>query len=82
MEKILYDFLKNTYNYKKLKEIRLKKKFTLIEVSEKTKIPVATIQRYEDGGTLKIPKEAFLKLCNCYGEKEETFITFFLIKSF
>ncbi len=43
MEKILYDFLKNTYNYKKLKEIRLKKKLTLIEVSEKTKIPVATI---------------------------------------
>lgn len=76
MEKILYDFLKNTYNYKKLKEIRLKKKLTLIEVSEKTKIPVATIQRYEDGGTLKIPKEAFLKLYNCYGEKEETFITF------
>lgn len=44
MEKILYDFLKNTYNYKKLKEIRLKKKLTLIEVSEKTKIPVATIR--------------------------------------
>ena len=76
MEKILYNFLKNTYNYKKLKETRLKKKLTLVEVSEKTKIPVATIQRYEDGGTLKIPKEAFLKLCNCYGEKEETFITF------
>ncbi len=67
MSSLLLDFLDSTFNYKKLKKSRLKRKLTLIEVSERTGIPVATLQRYEDGGTKKIPIDAIKKICEVYG---------------
>ena len=66
MSSLLLDFLDNTFNYKKLKRSRLKRKLTLADVSEKTGIPVATLQRYEDGLTKKIPLEAIKKICQVY----------------
>ena len=66
MTDLLLDFLDNTFNHKKLKKSRLKRKLTLAEVSEKTGIPVATLQRYEDGLTKKIPLDSIKKICEVY----------------
>ena len=66
MNEWLLDFLESTFDYKKLKKSRLKRKLTLAEVSERTGIPTATLQRYEDGKTRKVPLEAIKKLCELY----------------
>ena len=62
----LLDFLENSFNHKKLKKSRLKRKLSLAEVSAKTGIPTTTLQRYEDGVTKKVPLESLKKLCNFY----------------
>lgn len=67
MEEWLLEFFESTFNYKKLKRSRIKRKLTLAEVSTKTGIPPATLQRYEDGITKKVPLEAIKKLCELYG---------------
>lgn len=66
MDEWLLEFFESTFNYKKLKKSRLKRKLTLAEVSAKTGIPTATLQRYEDGITKKVPLEAIKKLCKLY----------------
>ena len=66
MDKWLLEFLESTFNYRKLKKSRLKRKFTLAEVSDKTGIPTATLQRYEEGVTRKVPFEAIKKICELY----------------
>ena len=67
MEEWLLEFFESTFNYKKLKRSRIKRKLTLAEVSTKTGIPPSTLQRYEDGITKKVPLEAIKKLCELYG---------------
>lgn len=62
----LYNFLNSSYYGKKIKESRKKCNLTIAEASKITKIPPATLQRYEDGITKKIPKEAIQKFCECY----------------
>ena len=69
----LYDFLNSSYYGEKIKEDRKKNKLTLAEASEITKIPKATLQRYEDGKTKKIPKEAIQKFSKLYNEDENIF---------
>ena len=66
MDKWLLEFLESTFNYRKLKKSRLKRKFTLAEVSDKTGIPTATLQRYEEGVTRKVPLKAIKKICELY----------------
>lgn len=66
MDKWLLEFLESTFNYRKLKKSRLKRKFTLAEVSNKTGIPTATLQRYEEGVTRKVPFKAIKKICELY----------------
>ena len=66
MDKWLLEFLESTFNYRKLKKSRLKRKFTLAEVSDKTGIPPATLQRYEEGVTRKVPLKAIKKICELY----------------
>ena len=66
MDKWLLEFLESTFNYRKLKKSRLKRKFTLAEVSDKTGIPTATLQRYEEGVTRKVPFKAIKKICELY----------------
>lgn len=63
---ILLDFLENSFNHKKLKKSRLKRKLSLAEVSANTGIPTTTLQRYEDGVTKKVPLESLKKLCDFY----------------
>lgn len=66
MKNILLEFLESSFNNKKLKKSRLKRKFSLAEVSSKTGIPPTTLQRYEDGVTKRVPLEAIKKLCELY----------------
>lgn len=66
MTDILLDFLENSFNNKKLKKSRLKRKLSLAEVAAQTGIPATTLQRYEDGVTKKVPLEAIKKLCKLY----------------
>lgn len=66
MDKWLLEFLESTFNYRKLKKSRLKRKLTLAEVSDKTGIPTATLQRYEEGVTRKVPLKAIKKICELY----------------
>ena len=63
MNEWLLEFFESTFNYRKLKRSRVKRKLTLAQVSAKTGIPTATLQRYEDGITKKVPLEAIKKLC-------------------
>lgn len=67
MNDIFINFFENNFDYKKLKKSRLKRKLSLAEVSEMANIPPATLQRYEDGITKKIPLEAVKKLSSIYG---------------
>lgn len=67
MNEWLLEFFESTFNYRKLKRSRVKRKLTLAQVSAKTGIPTATLQRYEDGITKKVPLEAIKKLCELYG---------------
>ena len=78
----LYDFLNSSYYGEKIKEDRKKNKLTLAEASEITKIPTATLQRYEDGKTKKIPKEAIQKFCKLYNEDENIFSSVSYIEFF
>lgn len=66
MDEWLLEFLESTFNYRKLKNSRLKRKLTLAEVSDKTGIPPATLQRYEEGVTRKVPLKAIKKICELY----------------
>ena len=66
MKDVLLEFLENSFDSKKLKKSRLKRKLTIAEVSSKTGIPPTTLQRYEDGSTKKVPLEAIKKLCELY----------------
>ncbi len=70
----LYNFLNSSYYGKKIKESRKKCNLTIAEASKITKIPPATLQRYEDGITKKIPKKAIQKFCEVYREKENVFL--------
>ena len=70
----LYNFLNSSYYGKKIKESRKKCNLTIAEASKIIKIPPATLQRYEDGITKKIPKEAIQKFCEVYREKENVFL--------
>ena len=67
MNSILLDFFENTINYKKLKRSRRRRKLSVREVAEETGIPVATLQRYEDGITKRVPSEAVQQLAKLYG---------------
>lgn len=67
MNSILLDFFENTVNYKKLKRSRKRRKLSVREVAEQTGIPIATLQRYEDGTTKRVPSEAVIKLSKLYG---------------
>ena len=66
MKDVLLEFLENSFDNKKLKKSRLKRKLSLAEVADKTGIPTTTLQRYEDGVTKKVPFEAIKKLCKLY----------------
>ena len=61
MKDVLLEFLENSFDNKKLKKSRLKRKLSLAEVADKTGIPTTTLQRYEDGVTKKVPFEAIKK---------------------
>ena len=78
----LYDFLNSSYYGEKIKEDRKKNKLTLAEARERTGIPTATLQRYEDGRTKKIPKEAIQKFCKLYNEDESIFSSVSYIEFF
>ena len=78
----LYDFLNSSYYGEKIKEDRKKNKLTLAEASEITKIPTATLQRYEDGKTKKIPIEAIQKFSKLYYEDEYIFSSVSYIEFF
>lgn len=67
MDEMLFKYFTNNINNKKLKRSRLKRNMSLIEVSEKTGIPFATLRRYEDGTTKKIPLDAIKKISEVYG---------------
>lgn len=53
-------------NYKKLRKSRKKQNLSIAEVSSKTGIPAATLQKYESGIIKKIPLETLKKVCNIY----------------
>lgn len=63
----LLNIEEDTFNYKKLKEIRVKKDFSLAEVAEKLEISEATLSRYENGLTKKISLETIKKISLFYG---------------
>jgi len=63
----LVEIFDSTFNYKKLKNSRKKRKLSLEDVSKNTGIPLRTLQKYETGGIKKIPLEALKKICNFYG---------------
>ena len=63
----LAELFDSTFNYKKLKNSRKKRKLSLEDVSRNTGIPVRTLQKYETGGIKKIPLEALQKICSYYG---------------
>lgn len=67
MSEIIENYFENNFDYKKLKKSRVKRKLSLAEVSELANIPPATLQRYEDGITKKIPLDAVKKLSSIYG---------------
>ena len=48
-------------NYKKLRQTRKSKDLSILEVSEKTGIPAATLQKYETGLIKKIPLDLLKK---------------------
>lgn len=63
----LVELFDSTFNYKKLKNSRKKRKLSLEEVSKNTGISIRTLQKYETGAIKKIPLEALQKICNYYG---------------
>lgn len=67
MDKMLFKYFIDTVDNQKLKKSRLKRNMSLIDVSEKTGIPFATLRRYEDGTTKKIPLDAVKKIADVYG---------------
>lgn len=73
-KKELYNFLNSSYYGEKIKESRKKCNLTIVGASKITKIPATTLQRYENGETKKIPKEAIQQLCEAYKEKENMFL--------
>lgn len=75
MDEILTDFFESNFNYKKLKRSRKKRKLSLNDAAEMANIPPATLQRYEDGITKKIPLEAVKKLCSIYGTDYNAYYT-------
>lgn len=63
----LVEIFDSTFNYKKLKNSRKKRKLSLEDVSKNTGIPLRTLQKYETGGIKKIPLESLKKICDYYG---------------
>lgn len=53
-------------NYKKLRQTRKSKDLSIMEVSEKTGIPAATLQKYESGIIKKVPLDLLKKICKLY----------------
>ncbi len=53
-------------NYKKLRQARKSKNLSILEVSEKTGIPAATLQKYESGFIKKVPLDLLKKICKLY----------------
>ena len=53
-------------NYKKLRQARKSKNLSILEVSEKTGIPAATLQKYESGIIKKVPLDLLKKICKLY----------------
>ena len=56
-------------NYKKLRQTRKSKDLSIMEVSEKTGIPAATLQKYESGIIKKVPLDLLKKICKLYKKK-------------
>ena len=81
-KKELYNFLNSSYYGEKIKESRKKCNLTIEGASKITKIPPTTLQRYENGETKKIPKEAIQQLCEAYKEKENIFLNVSYIEFF
>lgn len=67
----LITYLNSSFNNKKLKYSRKKRKLSIEEVSDKTGIPVTTLQKYESGAIKKIPLDALKKICKLYGTDYE-----------
>lgn len=63
----LMDLLETTFNNKKLKMSRKRRKISIEEVSNATGIPIPTLQKYEAGSIKKIPLESLKKICDYYG---------------
>lgn len=63
----LMDLLETTFNNKKLKMSRKKRKISIEEVSDATGIPIPTLQKYEAGSIKKIPLDSLKKICDYYG---------------
>lgn len=63
----IMELLEATFNNKKLKHSRKKRKIAIEDVSNLTGIPVPTLQKYEAGSIKKIPLEALKKICAVYG---------------
>lgn len=63
----LIDYIEFKFDYKKLRQTRKNKNLSIAEVSEKTGIPAATIQKYEAGLIKKIPLETLKKISDVYG---------------
>lgn len=60
------NIFENSLNYKKLKEIRIKRNFSLAEVAEKVGVTEATMSRYESGKIKNIPLETIKKISKLY----------------
>ena len=63
----LVEYLESTFNHKKLRNSRKRRNLSIAEVSEKTGIPAATLQKYESGIIKKIPLETLKKISDVYG---------------
>ena len=61
MDEWLLEFLESTFNYRKLKNSRLKRKLTLAEFQIKQEFLQQHYKRYEEGVTRKVPLKAIKK---------------------
>jgi transcriptional regulator with XRE-family HTH domain len=55
-----------SFNYKKLKEVRLKNNLSLKEAAEKLNLTSATLSRYESGKIKEVPLEVLKKMGELY----------------
>lgn len=62
----ILNLIENSFNCEKLKKARIKKNLSLTEVAEKIETSEATLSRYENGLTKKIPMKTIKKLAEVY----------------